>query len=963
MDMVEFFSLLWPEGGHKFVVAFDGKFKHHAVKTPAEAAAKAAKLDAGGDSTVYFSCASYEKAVMVDAEGKRSWRTQDNAQAAKCFWQDLDVEAGSTKKYGSKSEAIEALEFFLHSTGLPRPMVVSSGGGYHVYWPLRDQIAKAEWITVAIALRRLMRHYGMKSDPSRDKDIASVLRPIDTHHRKDPTKPKLVRVVDEGDGESPNSTFIRRVIKAYGAIAGKNDKPLLPPAPAHLQPSSTDAAAFAAGISDSFPDASAVEVGKKCAQIEWFLKTGADSEPIWRACAGIVKHCVEGEAFFHEVSKLYDGYTYSEAQQKLNGWKLGPTTCETFADDGGRCSTCQHRGKIKSPIQLGSIEPTEPSIITVEEQIDDETVVTKIELPLPYFEQGDSIWQHGNDQSKGNNTKLFDIFFYPTHRVRQSDGTVCLEINARLRKNADGSWQWKTITVPTATIGAGGSELAKVLASYEIVTQRNTTKDVLAMYMKAWMDKLRLEVEETTAVTTFGWQNKDNFVLGDTAFMPDGSEKKVRLGGTLAVGYGKAFSVPPTGSAEEWGKIVGKMYNHPGHEQYQFVLAAAMASPLVELLGIEMGAPINLYGARGKGKTTVCQVGLSVWGDPKQMQISDPKDGTTSNALYARISTMHNVPILIDEVTKLNADELGALAYHICNAKPKDSLDQSRRRRDPIPPWYSLNFMTSNDSAQDKISSGKVDASAQLSRFMEIDWSGDVKTITPYEMNALLFKLEEHYGAVGPVLARYYIQHREELRELMLRTRERMDNRLKIGKENRFWSIQVAAVVTFLAVSKRIGGIFPFEPRPIVDWLVDQVTLNLAGLVDRISTMEDAVHSMITSLSNRTIATSTEITNSGARLDVRLNESPVARILLDKGVGYYDINHIRTWCASRYVNMHGMRRWLEEQGYMLDQNARYTLGRGTTMVTGQSRCWAIDYFKIMGIASDRDLPSYIKVVK
>lgn len=972
MDMREFFSLLWPEGGYKFVATLNKYFKHYPVQTAEEAGDLADSLDKAGNGAVYFSCASYSQPVVVDEQGEKSWRTQENACSAKCFWQDLDVGEGSAKKYASKQEALDRLREFVDKAKLPAPLLVSSGNGVHVYWPLTESVPKDQWVKVATAMRRVMRHYGMKSDPARDKDIASVLRPIGTFNRKDPANPKAVEVIEPGDGPTNTKAFIAAVVVAYKGIAGAAEAPSkLPEVPAYLRQPSEGPSAFSAGIDTAYPPAHFKAVVLHCKQAAHFSETGGDSEPTWRAMAGLAKHCVEGAPLFHEISKRYDGYSRNEAQTKLDGWKLGPPTCELMDNEGDRCKGCPHKGKIKSPIQLGGVLPEKPETVIVgaSDEDDDEaeeaaSTPTTIEMPLPFYMNGTEVWERGTSKDGQLETRpVCEVFLYPTHRVRLADGTICMEFRVRLRRNDDRSWKWLEINVPTNIIGGGGAELAKYMASYEIVKHQRARKESLQMYMQAWMDKLRTEVDEVKAATSFGWQSREEFVLGDTAYLAAGGTKSVRLGGSLAVGYGKAFDVEPTGSADEWSRLVKKMYGHPGHEQYQFVLAASMASPLVELLGIEMGAPINLYGARGKGKTTVCQMALSVWGDPKQMQIADPKEGTTSNALYARMSTMHNLPTLIDEVTKLNADELGALAYHVCNAKPKDSLDQSRRRRDPMPPWYSVNFMTSNDSAQDKIASGKADASAQLSRFMEIDWSGDVQTITPYEMNSLQFDIEQHYGSVGPVLAQYYVEHREELRQLMMKTRERMDARLNIGKENRFWSIQVAAVVTFLVAAKRIGNVFPFEPKPIIEWLVGQVATNVAGMYDRVATMEDAVHTMITSMSNRTIATSTEMHANGSRMEVRLTEAPMGRVILDKGLGYYDINQIRTWCANKFVNMHSMRKWLEDHGHMVDSNARFTLGRGTTMITGQSRCWAINYFKLMGIVSEKEVPSYLKVVK
>jgi hypothetical protein len=93
-------------------------------------------------------------------------------------------------------------------------------------------------------------------------------------------------------------------------------------------------------------------VAEFCQQIAHFKKTGGESEPLWHAYAGIAKHCVDGEAKFHEWSSEYEGYNKADAQEKLNNWGAGPTTCEKFKSiDASICRGCKR--ECKSPIALG----------------------------------------------------------------------------------------------------------------------------------------------------------------------------------------------------------------------------------------------------------------------------------------------------------------------------------------------------------------------------------------------------------------------------------------------------------------------------------------------------------------------------------------------------------------------------------------------------------------------------------
>lgn len=51
---------------------------------------------------------------------------------------------------------------------------------------------------------------------------------------------------------------------------------------------------------------------------------------------------------------------------------------------------------------------------------------------------------------------------------------------------------------------------------------------------------------------------------------------------------------------------------------------------------------------------------------------------------------------------------------------------------------------------------------------------------------------------------------------------------------------------------------------------------------------------------------------------------------------------IQYWCDDNRVDCAKLRRELKGFGFLLDSGARVTLGRGTTVVTAQQRCWELD---------------------
>jgi hypothetical protein len=134
----------------------------------------------------YHACAAFKEA-RNDPSGtpdgrKRLGRTKHNASGAKSFWLDIDVGAG--KQYATQQKAFDALAVFCRTLNLQPPIVVSSGAGLHVYWPLTRTLDPDTWKRYAEGLKRLCAEHDLFADPARTADISSVLRTPGTSNRK-----------------------------------------------------------------------------------------------------------------------------------------------------------------------------------------------------------------------------------------------------------------------------------------------------------------------------------------------------------------------------------------------------------------------------------------------------------------------------------------------------------------------------------------------------------------------------------------------------------------------------------------------------------------------------------------------------------------------------------------------------------------------------------------------------------
>lgn len=165
-------KIIAPEGVPQVTSIRNGKAKNFPCTDIDYMARQIEAIDSSG-ANAYHACATFR-------DGKS--RTAGNAKSMLSF--RLDIDCGETKGYATKKEARIALINFCEQTGLPRPMIVGSGGGLHVYWPLTASITAAEWKFTAGQLKELTVSLGFRVDHSVTADAARILRPIGTHNRK-----------------------------------------------------------------------------------------------------------------------------------------------------------------------------------------------------------------------------------------------------------------------------------------------------------------------------------------------------------------------------------------------------------------------------------------------------------------------------------------------------------------------------------------------------------------------------------------------------------------------------------------------------------------------------------------------------------------------------------------------------------------------------------------------------------
>lgn len=988
MNTREFLSLVVPDAGIKYLAELKvfeavehGKvkkipfFKHYPYDDVAGMAGAATELDTEGKA-IYFALAGFadptpsidrrtgQPKVNGNGQPKLDRRTQKLAVSVKALWADIDCSPEKAEKgagYANKKEALGAVVEFCKATKTPPPLIVDSGGGLHCYWPFEKEIKADQWVQLAKLWRAVVQHFGLRSDPARDVDVASVLRPVGTYNRK--TSPaRLVRalnpdkVIKWGAGK-----WVQHIA---GLMKANRIAPLPAVAPKAFAPSINDDL----GVEVEYPPSSAVEATKHCSQLLNFYNARGDvSEPLWRAALGVLKHAVDGEALAHEWSSGHPDYSYEDTQEKLDRWAAGPTTCEYFRGcNPAGCDGCKFEGKVKSPIQLGVKAPEEPVVVPVTQP--GSGVTTEFVLPEGYTVSDRMLCRFVQDaEGVTHQVPLLSNAFYVLGRVYDAQtGTYS---NHCVTQKPDG--RLRRFVLPASAVGS--SKLAETLSSYEVFLMSNKALEHVRDYARRGIARLAETGQELRTVTKFGWNHDcTEFVFGDQVFYRDGTAGPVAPTGN-ALSKVEALT-DRAGSAAGWAKAVDMVYNRPKMEVMQYAICSAFGSLLAPLVGSNTftGALLALTSpTSGLGKTTVAQFAMYAFGNVRGLTITG-RDGATANALFAEMATMNNIPLLLDEFSDADREFVSSLAYAVVNGHERKRLSSSGDLREQRT-WAMSPFITSNVHLGRLLSGDGTNAEAQAVRIMEfsLDTLG-VPHLPAEEMRAAEELVRANRGMAGLEYIQHIVANRDVAKAKVLGWYDKILKTSPTLSESkyRFFRGHLAATMAAAEILQGLGRI-NFHLGDLYDWAVRSLERLIDDIVNtNVSGAEDALGRMLNAYSQQIIVTYGFGDARGVREAplVPVRGEPVGRHILGSTKVPMEWHNVlaltktaaKQWCTKHRADYTAILREGEALGIIVNPDLlggdRVVLGKGTDIPCGQTRCLFIDMARIQGMPKLRIVP-------
>ena len=228
-----------------------------------------------------------------------------------------------------------------------------------------------------------------------------------------------------------------------------------------------------------------------------------------------------------------------------------------------------------------------------------------------------------------------------------------------------------------------------------------------------------------------------------------------------------AHAYQPKGSVESWKAGVAKLC--AGNSRPMLAIGAALAAPLLHLVGLECGG-FHLYGPSGCGKTTSANVGASVWGNPREQVLNwDATALALANAAAARNDGLMS----LDEIGQGNPEAISMAAYRLFNGTGKMQGARDGGNREMLR-WRILVLSTGEIDLTGVMQGGgrktragqevrlaclPADAGAGMGCFEHLNGVEDSNRLA----RALDRATQENHGAIGRAFVAYVAGRTEEI--------------------------------------------------------------------------------------------------------------------------------------------------------------------------------------------------------
>lgn len=775
-----------------------------------EAHDKITEWDAQEDATIYFSVGSFADFIEIDESGKsKIRRTQDKATYFKSICFDLDC--GEDKPYKTQQDGLLALVAVVKELKLPKPMIVSSGNGAHVYWVLSESIEKDLWVQVSTMLRRAFEDKNLVIDSSKIHDPSMVLRPVGTHHKKSEQWKPVEVILD--DGATHDITLMMGLLAEYPAEVAAKPK------------QRKKNAMLDAILDDNKNDIDIFSVAENCQQVNALIESGGVTdangdpveEPLWRASLGMAKYTPDPETAIIALAGEHPDFDLDKNLDKIEGWNgTGPTTCATFEQLCPKgCDGCPYRGNKRSPAQLSQrVE------MVVQEVVEDEVVETTIELPPTYSLRSGWIYKEIVADMDGVEVKDWELTSkYPMHvkgifydKVENKTAFTLAVKFPRI------GWVEKDHDV--GVLSSSGKDFSSFLLNTQILGCKTASQqERVRGFLMDYLEMVQAQASTGYDYSSFGWQEDGSFICGTAVINPPHNNTNRRI-----VGNANRMSglVKPVGEREKYIEAM-KMLDRPSAKVIRMAVLLATTGVIAKSMG-NGSSTISIYStATSTGKTLTLLAANALYGHPRELTRGR---NDTPNSLYGLRGVMNNLPMCIDELTLADDKQLAQMAYSFSEGQDKLSMNSNRELRDP-PRWDGPTIMTTNSSLMAKYEQVLGDSEPLRVRTFEIA-NNDRTFVEIIENGEKLAKqfadtLTENYGFAMPELVEAVCSYGGPKKVAIGAAKDFAKTfDFTFTAQERFYESMIKSAWGMGKIGNRLG-LFPFDVKETIEHMLEVV--------------------------------------------------------------------------------------------------------------------------------------------
>ena len=910
----DFLNIVLPAGIHYLGFTSDKvnragrKIINCTVFRDGDTAISKARHKTGAD--LYFAMASFKQAKIYDPEKayEKSYRHQDNVDRLKSVWLDVDF-----KSYDSPADAIGAIKQF--TAHLPGPtFTVFTGGGVHLYWTFDRELTKDEWQPLANGLAGLAQAKGLKADFGVTIDSARVLRLPGSENQKYDNKPTC-RVLSAGDIVTVEEMEPLLSPFSSGSTTKKKSKPdfeVNHDVVVQFNPAgNTDlTAGYDANIKSSM-----VYIAKECGVVTESLRTqGADDPyPLWKDLLHLAAFTTDGGDFVARLSQGYDGYDAAEAEMRYDesvatrvAGRAGPTTCARFSTMSPACAVCKHRGTIVSPWSLGMAPPSP-------DEVEDPSFVLNGSTYRYVYVVSDDDGPTMKERRLVVPVSLAEWMLVP---VMEDDGDDDFELQVMLRS---GTMEKTMVLRPS--LFANPMSLKKVLFGKYLTWSEPQVKAFTEVAM-SWISLLRARADGSTHSATMGWnEDRTSFTVGSREYTPDGVNK-VAISSALESDYSEVGELGP------WTEVAQRLCDDPS-PQFSFLLAAGMASPIMNM-GSPLSIAVSAYSREsGAGKSTVLKVIQSAFGKPEKMMTLDD----TANFAIKRMGLSQGMPAIWDEIRGRRAgQDVTDVLFRLSQGKTKGRMNSQAE----LQKTYTLNSMLmigTNIRLSDYVNEEVKQTNAGAMRFIEVEM--DKREVFDPTMQDMIAKLSHNYGLAGSKYATFLVNNVASLEPLLKKVSEAVDKRIEFKNQERFWRDAICKIVT-TAMLLRQSGLLDIDVSRVMDFSVECIAAQRHVMASTIE-LNDAhlLHNIVQYLANERLFT-TGLPGHGSRpvlLATPMSNIVSVQIIRDADLVWVSRAGIEKYATAHHLMMGVVTDELIEfhHGAM----GRRSMGGGTSYSAGK----------------------------